>query len=203
MRSGCFDGMLILASSSPRRYELLKMVGLSFEVEYPDISEDIPFTKPDEMVKTLAEKKARAVADVKSEGLVIGSDTLVFCDGDILGKPKNKEHAVSMLLKLQGNVHYVYSGVAIVDAKTKKSAVDYRRTKVIFKPMNLDEINAYVEAEKPFDKAGAYGIQGRAAVFIEGIEGCYYNVMGLPLACLFSMLKEFDCNLVKSIFKGK
>ncbi|MCD5405563.1 MAG: Maf family protein [Desulfotomaculum sp.] len=195
--------MLILASSSPRRYELLKMVGLSFEVEYPDISEDIPFTKPDEMVKTLAEKKARAVADVKSEGLVIGSDTLVFCDGDILGKPKNKEHAVSMLLKLQGNVHYVYSGVAIVDAKTKKSAVDYRRTKVIFKPMNLDEINAYVEAEKPFDKAGAYGIQGRAAVFIEGIEGCYYNVMGLPLACLFSMLKEFDCNLVKSIFKGK
>ncbi|MCL0032768.1 Maf family protein [Peptococcaceae bacterium] len=195
--------MLILASSSPRRHELLKMVGLSFEVEYPDISEDIPFTKPDEMVKTLAEKKARAVADVKSEGLVIGSDTLVFCDGDILGKPKNKEHAVSMLLKLQGNVHYVYSGVAIVDAKTKKSAVDYRRTKVIFKPMNLDEINAYVEAEKPFDKAGAYGIQGRAAVFIEGIEGCYYNVMGLPLACLFSMLKEFDCNLVKSIFKGK
>ncbi|MCL0063249.1 Maf family protein [Peptococcaceae bacterium] len=195
--------MLILASSSPRRHELLKMVGLSFEVEYPDISEDIPFTKPDEMVKTLAEKKARAVADVKSEGLVIGSDTLVFCDGDILGKPKNKEHAVSMLLKLQGNVHYVYSGVAIVDAKTKKSAVDYRRTKVIFKPMNLDEINAYIEAEKPFDKAGAYGIQGRAAVFIEGIEGCYYNVIGLPLACLFSMLKEFDCNLVKSIFKGK
>jgi len=195
---GVKNTMLILASSSPRRYDLLKMLGLSFAVEHPNVSEDVDLSmEPEKVVEILAKRKAQAIANTKSCGFIIGSDTIVLHNGSILGKPKDEQHAVEMLLKLQGDVHYVYSGVAVIDARTKKTVVDYRKTKVFFKSLDLDEISHYVSTKESLDKAGAYGIQGRAAVFIEKIEGCYFNVMGLPLECLASMLKEFNYDIIK------
>lgn len=189
--------ILILASSSPRRRELLLNLGLKFEVEIMPVPEHIPpGMKPDAVVKLLSEKKARAVAAKRTTGLVIGSDTIVVWDHQILGKPAGEQEAEEMLDKLQGSSHYVYSGVAVIDAASDKIIVDYRRTKVTFKSMSVNEIKAYVSSGESLDKAGAYGIQGRAAVFIEGIEGCYFNVMGLPLECLATILKSFNYDIL-------
>lgn len=189
---------LILASSSPRRRELLQNLGLDFEVVIEPVSEDIPQgLEPAKAVEILAERKARAVAKQRNEGLVIGSDTIVVYQNKILGKPQNEAHAREMLITLQGKCHFVYSGLAVIDCQSGKSAVTHQCTKVKFKPLSEDEIDAYIATGEPYGKAGAYAIQGLGAIFVAGIDGCYSNVVGLPLERLAYLLKKFNYDVLK------
>jgi septum formation protein len=192
--------VLILASSSPRRKELLQSLGLKFEVAVKPVSEEVTAAMdPGAVVEMLSLRKAQAVARTREHGLVIGSDTVVVHNGEILGKPENAQHAKEMLVKLQGNAHYVYSGVAIIDATTGKQEVTHQKTKVILKSMTTAEIEAYVSTGEPMDKAGAYAIQGVASIFVAGIEGCYFNVVGLPLERLADLLKKMNYDVLSNV----
>lgn len=194
----------ILASNSPRRKELLKQAGFIFTVIPSNVEEVITETEPKEIVKELACQKAENVFENLSEefmekSLVLGADTVVACEvskGElqILLKPKDKEEAFEMLHKLQGNSHFVYTGVTLVwqeDGRVQKESFAVE-TKVSFYPMTEEEIKAYVETGEPMDKAGAYGIQGKGAVYIKEIAGDYNNVVGLPLSELYQKMKQFD-----------
>ncbi len=183
---------IILASGSPRRHELLKQAGLSFTVgEQREVQEVIPpGMKAEEAALALASQKAEAWRDIwqQDEMLVITADTIVLLDDRILGKPAGKEQAVAMLQDLSGRSHRVITGVTISGRERQKGFSEV--TKVFFKPLSLSQINYYVNNYKPFDKAGAYAIQEWIGmVGIYRIEGCYYNVMGLPVARL---MKEFE-----------
>lgn len=183
---------VILASASARRQELLKNVVEEFEIEVSNFDEDeIEFRgNLSEYVKEIAKGKAMAVAKNHSNGLVIGSDTIVTIDGKILGKPKDEEDAVNMLKKLSGRVHHVYSGLVLIDIDNDKTYEEYVSTEVKFSHLSDREIKEYVQSKDPMDKAGAYGIQGKAGVFVEGINGDYYNVVGLPMNRLNDILKK-------------
>lgn len=179
---------IILASASPRRRELLTKMGLEFEVIPSKGEEIITKTSPAEVVMELAEQKAREVAESFGDGtLLIGADTVVVKDGKILGKPKDESDAVSMLSMLSGTVHQVYTGVCLIRKRNGKTEVHtfYESTDVEFYPMSEKEIAEYVATGEPMDKAGAYGIQGKCAVYIKGIRGDYNNVVGLPIARLY------------------
>jgi len=181
---------LILASASPRRSQLLKQIGLEFEVIPSGVDESAVFTREaTEGAKLVALSKARSVAKRVTEGLVIGADTVVVDAGEAIGKPRDMEDAVRILTQLSGKTHEVITGVALIDARTGRENVWAETTKVTFRELSDVEIREYVEVEKPLDKAGAYGIQGRAAAFVSRIEGCYFNVVGLPLASLAEKLK--------------
>lgn len=183
---------LILASSSPRRADLLRQIGLNFEIKICSVDETLlPGLSPPEQVEFLAERKAAAVARKLKDGIVIGADTVVVWQEQVLGKPLNGEEAFDMLMKLQGRAHEVYTGVALIDASSGKVLVGHERTRVLFRTMEMEETRRYVASGEPVDKAGAYGVQGLAAIFIKRLEGCYTNVVGLPLARLAVMLKEF------------
>ena len=185
---------LILASASPRREELLALIGLKFTVE-PSLVEEPAFSggEPAEYAKKLAYLKARDVADryQGSSKLVIGADTIVIIGGEVLGKPADEREAEAMLKKLNGRTHEVITGVAVIDAATGSQEIDASRTLVTFRAMTDAEIRRYVKTGEPMDKAGAYGIQGLGAINITRIEGCYFNVVGLPLPTLAGMLKKF------------
>lgn len=184
---------IILASASARRKELLKRIEEEFSVIVSDFDEEsVPFNgECGEYVKILAEGKALAVAkNSGKESVVIGSDTIVTIDNKVLGKPKDRDDAFFMLKQLSGREHEVYSGIAVVDVKNKKVISDYVCTKVKFSQLSERQINDYVDSGDPLDKAGAYGIQGKAGVFVEKIDGCYYSVVGLPLNKLNSILEE-------------
>lgn len=188
---------IILASASPRRRELLKQIGLEYEVLVSDAEEIVSSTVPAEVVEELARQKAENVYAkcLQSEPLLIISvDTIVACDGQILGKPKDAEDAKAMLRMLQGRAHEVYTGVTFLHRAhggTKVSVHSFHEaTKVHFYPMAEEEIEAYVETGDPLDKAGAYGIQGLCARYISGIEGDYNNVVGLPVGRLYQEMKE-------------
>ncbi len=183
---------LILASSSPRRSELLKQIGLEFRTIPCKVEETSPpGMKPCDLVEMLAARKARAVAVLLEDGIVIGADTVVVLDNQILGKPADLNDAVAMLRRLQGRSHEVYTGVALADAGRGKIIKDHVKTRVYFRPLEEAEIQKYVSTGEPLDKAGAYAVQGLAAMFITRLEGCYTNVVGLPLAKLADMLQEF------------
>lgn len=199
---------IILASASPRRRELLEQIGLAFEVRVSDVEEKVNTNIPKLLVQELSGQKAEAVFEgmPKENGeeglLIIGADTVVACDGRILGKPGSAEEAVEMLAFLQGRTHEVYTGVTLLyqrgsnqESKTTMSNVlrktFYEVTKVHFCPMSREEILAYVETKEPLDKAGAYGIQGMCARYIKGIEGDYNNVVGLPVGRLYQEIKEW------------
>lgn len=185
---------MILASGSPRRKELLQMLEVSFEVLVSDTKEVITKNEPAEVTKELSYQKAMAVARQVEEGIIIGADTVVSIDGKILGKPADKEEAREMIYKLQGKSHMVYTGVTVI-AKSGDmvSASSFAEgTKVNVAPMTENEIEAYISTDEPYDKAGAYGIQGLFGKFIEGIEGDYFNVVGLPVHRLYEELKKFD-----------
>ena len=190
---------LILASASPRRAALLAGLGLDFRVE-PSLFEerhtDRP-TDPAALVETLALGKARDVARRYSTGLVLGADTVVIQDGTAFEKPADAREARSMLSRLAGRWHVVYTGVALADAATAAYRVGHEKTRVKFRSLTPDEIEAYVATGEPLDKAGGYGIQGLGAVLIERIDGCYTNVVGLPMARLALMLKEFGINVLQ------
>lgn len=184
---------MILASGSPRRKELLQMLEVPFEVLVSDTKEVITKNEPAEVTKELSYQKAMAVAGQVEEGIIIGADTVVSIDGKILGKPADKEEAREMIYKLQGKSHMVYTGVTVI-AKSDDmvSASSFAEgTKVNVASMTENEIEAYISTEEPYDKAGAYGIQGLFGKFIEGIEGDYFNVVGLPVHRLYEELKKF------------
>lgn len=185
---------IILASASPRRRELLAQAGFQFEVKVSDAEETITEKEPGRIVEELALRKAEAVAAAETDALIIGADTVVAVDGKILGKPHTREEAFSMLSMLQGRRHQVYTGVALVlkRARGEKREIFSERTDVFMYPMTEGEILEYIDTGEPMDKAGAYGIQGRAAVYIEKIEGDYNNVVGLPIARLYQKLKEWN-----------
>ena len=174
---------LILASGSPRRREILEQVGVEFEVRKSDVEEVITKTDPAEIVMELSAQKAKDVYDkleCPQEYLVLGSDTVVAFEGKILGKPADEQGAYEMLRMLSGRKHSVFTGVTLVSDDRFDSF--YEETLVEFYEMSDEEILNYIKSGEPMDKAGAYGIQGKAAAFIRGIEGDYYNVVGLPVA---------------------
>ncbi len=186
---------LILASASPRRRELLTQAGYSFEVHPADIPEDpLPAEDPSTYVARLAREKAEAVyAKLFSKGsvptsVVLGADTTVTLDDQILGKPADAADAARMLRLLSGRTHRVITGVAVVTASGTRVAAE--ATSVYFNTLSDEEISTYVATGEPMDKAGAYAIQGRAARWIPRIEGCYFNVVGLPIALVTTMLDE-------------
>jgi len=184
---------LILASKSPRRRELLKLLGHPFESISSDIEEHtVPGENPAEHVTRLSEMKARAVGADHKDCIVIGSDTIVELDGDILEKPESETEAVSMLMRLQSRTHTVYTGFALFNPDTGKAVSSYETTRVTMREFGHNLARRYVDTGEPLDKAGGYGIQGYGAVLIEGIDGCYFNVMGLPLARLMEMLYDFS-----------
>lgn len=180
---------IILASGSPRRKELLSYIADEFAV-IPSSLEEIAYGAPREQTLKLAKDKARDVAKSYPDAVVIGADTLVAIGGRVLGKPRDKEDAASMLRALSGRTHEVYTGVAIVCGGNVMTECVV--TKVTFDAMTDEEIASYIETGEPMDKAGAYGIQGYCGKFIRGIQGCYFNVMGLPQNTLYGMLKKLD-----------
>lgn len=187
----------ILASQSPRRRELLGMLGITFDIEPATGEERQVGTTPQEIVRNLASAKAREIAahHTGEDVTVIGADTIVVCGGEILGKPKDRADMERMIRMLSGRTHEVYTGVAICRAAGDVSGTDGIRTfaectRVHFYPMSEEEIAAYVAHSDGMDKAGAYGIQSDAAIYISGIEGDYQNVVGLPVARLYHELRE-------------
>jgi septum formation protein len=182
---------IVLASASPRRRELLEQIGLKFEVFPSLVSEEGQHLPPGEWAEHLAVCKAKDVAAVLSgTGYVIGADTLVVLDGVVYGKPADDQDACRMLTNLQGRKHEVITGIAVVRMQDGAVRAGYETTAVEMRELTLREINTYVETTEPMDKAGAYAIQGRGAVFIPKICGCYFNVVGLPLARLAAMLED-------------
>lgn len=185
-------GKIILASKSPRRRELLQLLEIPFEVLVSDEEEVITSTNPAQVTEELASQKAMAVARKLDEGIVIGADTVVSVDGQILGKPKDKEDAQKMISLLQGRSHMVTTGVSLVDATGQRETICFHvGTKVKVASMTALEIEDYIKSEEPYDKAGSYGIQGIFSKYIEGIEGDYFNVVGLPVHALYSAIKVF------------
>jgi septum formation protein len=185
------EKQIVLASASPRRRELLTQAGFSFTVKVSDAEEIITKQEPANVVKELASLKAEAVASQETEALVIGADTVVAIDGKILGKPKDRQEAFDMLSMLQGKTHQVYTGVALIFPKKdgQEQVAFSECTHVTMHHMAEEEIWSYIDTGEPMDKAGAYGIQGRAAIYIEKISGDYNNVVGLPIARLYQELK--------------
>ncbi len=186
---------IVLASASPRRSELLKQIGLEFRVCVSNAEEVIHHKEPSEVVKELSVQKAAAVYELlqgRQEvcDLIIGADTVVACDGKILGKPETKEDAVGMLRLLQGRSHEVYTGVCLIHGRTGARKSFFEETKVVFCPMTEEEITEYVNTKDCMDKAGSYGIQGFCARYIKGIEGDYNNVVGLPVCRLYQEIKS-------------
>lgn len=190
---------MILASASPRRRELLARIGMEFEVMPSDAEEKTENGSPAGMVRELSGMKALAVfqklsGEEKAQSLVIGADTVVALDDNIMGKPKNREDAVKMLSALQGRTHQVYTGITLIWQEGKSMAEKeisfYEETSVTMFPMTPEEIEEYVATGEPMDKAGAYGIQGKFAAYIKGISGDYYNVVGLPIGRLYQEIKK-------------
>ncbi len=183
---------LILASKSPRRAYLLGLLGLDFEVMDSQVEEaDEKFTMPEVHVLELAQKKALKIAEKVNDGFVVGADTIVVLNGKIFGKPKEKNQALEMLKYLSGKTHAVYTGFAIVEKPTGRMVSEYERTLVTFRKLEDQEIEDYINTESPLDKAGAYGIQDQSAIFAERIEGCFYNVVGLPLTKFYVTFRNF------------
>ena len=179
----------VLASSSPRRRDLLKLLCSNFEVFPSQIDEERqPGESPIQMALRLAREKAIAVLPSRPRSVIIGADTIVVCDEHILGKPGNMEEARSMLKRLSGRSHEVITGVCVV--KSDVMVVESARTIVRFSPLTDQEIEDYLLTGESFDKAGGYASQGKAARFVEGIEGCYFNVVGLPISLLYRILKR-------------
>lgn len=188
---------IILASGSPRRRELLAGLGIQFEVQVSDIDENVAEElPPHQLVELLSLKKAEAIATKVERGIVIGSDTIVVLNEEILGKPKDEEEAFTMLTRLQGRLHTVYTGVSLIDVENNRREIAHQSTKVKMRSLSNEQICSYIATKEPMDKAGAYAIQGIGATLIEGIEGDYFTVVGLPLALTADILKTFGVHVL-------
>lgn len=180
---------VILASQSPRRRELLSLVGITHEVRPADIDESVhPGELPVPHCERLARDKAHTLAITNPDAVVIGSDTIVVVDGDILGKPRDRDDAIRMLTRLSGRAHTVHTAIAVAHAGATHSAVE--TVAVQFRALTREQIEAYVDSGEPMDKAGAYGIQGLGATIVERIDGDFFAVMGLPLSRLITLLRD-------------
>jgi septum formation protein len=205
--------LLVLASASPRRVELLNKLDLEFIVVPSDVEEDFDSRlSPSQVVVELAKRKAEAVANsLKTEAkakasfenggpvVVIGADTIVVSQGHILGKPASEMEAMEMLSLLSGQVHEVYTGIALVgfeSGRTKESLTSFVISKVRFRQISAAEIKAYVATGEPMDKAGGYALQGTGAALIESVDGCYTNIIGLPIPALVSMLRQLGVKVL-------
>jgi septum formation protein len=168
------------------------LLRLEFEVIDSQLDEDNEsYTMPEVHVLELARKKAAKVAENIRDGLIVAADTIVVIDRDILGKPENRKEACKMLARLSGRRHTVYTGFAIIDHPSGKEVSDYEKTEVFFRELSNEEIGRYVETENPLDTAGAYGIQDLSAIFVDKVEGCFYNVMGFPVTKFYIALRSF------------
>jgi septum formation protein len=185
---------LILASSSPRRYELLKATGLLFEVARPDIDETVrPGESAADYVMRLSVEKAWAISSAATDGaLILSADTTVVDGTQILGKPADRQEAESMLRQLRNRPHVVHTGVTVLDTETGQSSTRLTTTRVTMRPYSDDEIGAYVDSGDPFGKAGSYAIQNSAFHPVAKLDGCYTNVVGLPLCTVYAMLADYS-----------
>ncbi len=182
---------IILASKSPRRHELLSMLGFQIKTVISDVDEDaIKADTPALLASKLAHTKAQAVSNEigKTDLPIIAADTLVEVNGQILGKPKDEDDARRMLKMLSGSVHYVHTGISVIYANKEINLTD--TAKVFFRDIDSDELDDYILSREPFDKAGAYGIQGKAGAFVERIEGDFFSIMGLPICAVTKALKD-------------
>jgi len=187
---------IILASTSPRRQMLLRQVNIPFRVIPPVVDEVSPIGDDFARIVVInAEAKAASVLDQVNGQAILGADTLVELNGRPLGKPVNRDDARRMLNELSGRDHFVHTGITLIDAETGTRYCDNEITRVYFRNLTRVEIDAYIESGEPMDKAGSYGIQGRGALFIYRVEGCFFNVMGLPLSKLWEILlkRKQDC----------
>ena len=179
---------LILASQSPRRAQLLKLAGFKFRVLYETVPEDdVEGASPADHVSVLSKRKAYAIDDQVKSGFIIGADTIVYFQDKILGKPADEAEAFQMLMSLSGHTHQVYTGLTLLEVEGK-GITDIVRTDVTFRTLSDQEIRDYIRTGGPLDKAGAYGIQERAACFVSEIHGCYFNVVGFPVSRFYEML---------------
>ena len=194
-----FDCPFILASGSPRRKRLLERLGLRFEVCVSDIDEAFATEDgPEHIVRRLADEKAADIGRRRPEALVLGADTIVVLDGEVLGKPAGPDEAARMLGRLSGRTHTVYTGIALRHDTSNRAVSAYEATNVTFAKMTDAEIRRYVRTGSPLDKAGAYGIQDdMGALFIPRIEGDYYNVVGLPLHRFYQTVRRHFNDLLK------
>ncbi|MBQ4641121.1 MAG: septum formation protein Maf [Oscillospiraceae bacterium] len=186
---------LILASQSPRRKTLMELFRIPFEIRVSSVDEAMdPAASPSEEVARVSRLKAEAIPH-GNDDVVVAADTIVVCDGQVLGKPKDEEDAFRMLRMLSGNSHQVMTGMTVLRGST--AVVGTEVTDIRFRPLSDEEILSYIRTGEPMDKAGAYGIQGGAALFAEGIVGDYYNVMGLPVCRLGQILREIAPELME------
>lgn len=195
---------IVLASKSPRRKKLLTQLGLIFEIAPSDMEEVISSSVPSEVVEELARQKAEDVATKFSEALIIGADTIVVQEDKILGKPEDETDAVEMLTHLSGRMHSVYTGITLIATNARKQIASaysfHEETKVWFSALSETEIRAYVNSGSPMDKAGAYGIQDDwGSIFVERIEGDFYNVVGFPLNRFYRELKTFEPSVAGTV----
>ena len=187
---------IILASSSPRRQQMLKLIDVPFEIVISNYEENNAMKSwPSKIVMTHAKGKVGDVIPRVKSGVIIGADTLVYKDKRIYGKPKDMTDAYRMMKELQGKSHYVYTALALFDTDKKKWVIDYLRTKVSMRPLTKKEIDRYFKLINPLDKAGSYAIQEAGSIIIDKIEGCYYNVLGFPMAKLDEMMREIGYSL--------
>jgi septum formation protein len=188
---------IILASKSPRRQELLRQIGVRFQVVPSDITEELtPGAPPETVAVRLASAKARDVSASHPDRIVLGADTIVVAGGEMLGKPENAADARRMLKSLSGRGHEVITGVALVRRSTGQEVSGFERTTVYFHSLADEEIERYIATGEPADKAGAYAIQGRAALLISGIAGDYSNVVGLPIPLVGKLLQQFGVQIL-------
>ena len=189
----------ILASGSPRRKQLLNQIGLKFTVIPSDVDEDFTLDLPPEaFTEHWAREKAKSVAKIHPDSLIVGADTIVVLDENILGKPKDKKDSFNMLQSLSGKTHEVITGVSFISLEQELDHTFNERTFVSFNTLSDRDINSYIDIYNPLDKAGSYGIQDWFSVHIHRVEGCYYNVMGLPLSSFYSYFKSVSAFLINN-----
>jgi septum formation protein len=187
---------IILASTSPRRHGLAQQMGLEFEIVPSGYEEDMSMDMgPDELAMALAYGKAKDVAEKTNEGIVLGVDTFISFNGQKLGKPKTEEKARELLKSFSGKELQVYSGVVLIDCETGQEIKDFEVSEVKFKELSDEEIENYIKTGEPLDKAGAFAIQGLGSIFIEKVNGCYANIVGLPIANVYKNLKKLGVNI--------
>lgn len=191
---------IVLASASPRRASLLKQIGIKFEVIVPEVCEDMNIdADPAVVVQKISRMKAEDVARrAEKDSVIIAADTVVVCGGRILGKPADELQAAQMLRLLEGKGHEVITGFTIIDNSEKdRSVTSYEKTSVTMRKLDESEIAAYLHTGEPFDKAGAYAIQGVGALLVDEIKGCYFNVMGFPISRIAHVLDDMGISLMR------
>jgi len=190
---------LYLASQSPRRREILSDLGIPFHLRkspYDESTSDVVGLVPNEQAARLAGLKAFHAATGLENGVVIGADTIVVLDEHVMGKPRDRDDAKRMLTMLSGRPHRVITGISLVDSKTGLTVTHAESTNVVFKALSEREITKYIDTPEPYDKAGAYAIQGMASLFVERIEGCYFNVVGFPVVAFGNLMKHIGLDIM-------